>query len=78
MHTDVKACDGTQGRMDTVIESALKVDREKNPSSHQGIEPASVACQSDALPTELHPRPRNFHKTEPLNKDVSSFKTTFS
>ena len=29
---------------------------EKNPLLRQGIEPASAACQSDALPTELHPR----------------------
>ena len=24
---------------------------------NRGIEPASAACRSDALPTELHPRP---------------------
>ena len=28
---------------------------ERNPLLHQGIKPASVACQSDALPTEPHP-----------------------
>ena len=27
---------------------------EKNPLPHKGIEPASAACRSDALPTELH------------------------
>ena len=30
---------------------------EKNPLQHWGIEPASAACRSDALPTELHPHP---------------------
>ena len=29
----------------------------KNPLPHWGTEPGSVACQSDALPTELHPHP---------------------
>ena len=42
---------------DTVRESALEVDWEKNPLPHPGIEPASGACQSDALSTELHPHP---------------------
>ena len=28
---------------------------EKNLLPHRGIEPASAACRSDALPTELHP-----------------------
>ena len=28
---------------------------EKNPLPDRGIEPASAACRSDALPTELHP-----------------------
>ena len=32
---------------------------EKNPLPHRGIEPASAACRSDALPTELHPHPLN-------------------
>ena len=43
-----------------VRESAAKVDsgrKKKNPSPHGGIEPASAACRSDALPTELHPHP---------------------
>ena len=33
---------------------------EKNPLLHQGIEPASAACWSHALPTELHPCCNNF------------------
>ena len=41
--------------LDAVRESALKVDWAKNPLSNQGIEPVSAACQSDTLPTELHP-----------------------
>ena len=45
--------------MGTVRKSALKVDfgrKKNNPLPHWGIELASVACQSDTLPTELHPR----------------------
>ena len=46
-----------EGNTDTVRESALKVDSGKKiPLPHRGIEPASAACRSDALPTELHPR----------------------
>ena len=30
---------------------------EKNPMPHLGVEPASAACRSDAVPTELHPHP---------------------
>ena len=44
--------------MNIVRESALKVDWEKNPLPHRGLEPASVwrlAFQSDVLPTELFP-----------------------
>ena len=38
--------------MDTISESALKVDSgRKALLSYRGIEPALVACQSDALPT---------------------------
>ena len=53
------ACDCTQGcTTNTVRESALKVDSgRKNPLPHQGIKLASAACRSDALWTELHPRP---------------------
>ena len=47
------------GCTDTVRGSALKVDSgRKNPLPYRGSEPASVlrlACQSDALPTELSP-----------------------
>ena len=39
----------TRGCTDTVRESALKVDREKNPLPHRRFEPASAACRSDAL-----------------------------
>ena len=56
MRTNVHACDRTQGCTDTpkrvCTESWLW---EKNPLPHRGIEPASVVCRSDALPTELHP-----------------------
>ena len=48
---------------DTLRESALKVDWEKSPLPHQGLEPTSVlrqALQSDALPTELFPLPNVF------------------
>ena len=53
VHTYVNECDCTRGCMDTVRKSALKVDLEKNPLPHRGIEPASKTCRSDALPTEL-------------------------
>ena len=46
----------TGGCTDTVRESALEVDWERNPLPHWGLEPASVlrlAFQSDALPAEL-------------------------
>ena len=54
VYTDVNACNCTRGCTDTVRESALKVDLEKNPLPHRRIEPASAACWSDGLPTELH------------------------
>ena len=44
-----------RGCSDTVRQSALEVDWEKNPLSHQGLEPKSVLClafQSDTLPVE--------------------------
>ena len=45
-----------QGVYKIARESALKADSgRKNPLPHQGIEPASAACRSGALPTELHP-----------------------
>ena len=57
VRTDVNVCNCTLGYTDTVRESALKDDWEKNPLPHQGIELASAACQSDALPTELQSHP---------------------
>ena len=54
VHTDVNACDCTRGCTKPVGESALKVDWKKNPLPHQGIEPVSAVCRSDALATELH------------------------
>ena len=57
MQKDVNACDCTWGSMDSVKESVLTADWEKNPLPHQGIEPALAACQPDAVPTELHPHP---------------------
>ena len=45
-------------QLDTIRESALEGDWEKNPLLHQGLEPTSalpLAFQSDALPTELFP-----------------------
>ena len=53
VRTDVNACDCTRECTDTVRESALKDNWEKNPLPHRGIEPASAACRYDALPTEL-------------------------
>ena len=44
------------GCANTVRESALKADWEKNPVHHRGLEPESVLLQpfqSDAVPTEL-------------------------
>ena len=57
VRTDVNACNCTRCVRTHVRESAVKDDREKNPLPHRGIEPALVACRSDALPTELHPQP---------------------
>ena len=56
VHTDVNACDCTWDCTDThkrvCSESCLL---EENPFPHWEVEPALAACQSDALPTELHP-----------------------
>ena len=58
VRTDINASNCTRGRMDTLRESALKADSGRNiPCRTAGIEPASAACQSDAVPTELHLRP---------------------
>ena len=43
--------------MNSIRESAPKVDWKKCPVLHQGMEPASAARWSDTLPTELHPHP---------------------
>ena len=51
---DVNACDRTQGCTDTVRECTEGWPWEKNPLPHRGIEPASAACRSDAVSTELH------------------------
>ena len=48
---------------DTVRESALKVDWEKNPLPHQGIEPPSAAYRSHTLLTELDPHLRKNYST---------------
>ena len=46
------------GCMDTTRESALKVDSgRKIPHHTVELKPASAACQSDAVPAELHPHP---------------------
>ena len=58
LRTDVKACDCTWGCTDT--RKRFCTDRwllEKNPSPNRGIETASAACRSDALPVELNARP---------------------
>ena len=39
--------------------------RKKNPLPHWGIKPASAVCQSDALPTDLHPYMRDVLGTHP-------------
>ena len=51
MLTDVMHTIAHGGCANTIRESALKVDWEKNPLAHRGVEPTSVT-----LPTELHPR----------------------
>ena len=52
VRTYVNACHCTQVCTDTVRESALKVDWERNPLPYRGIAPASAACRSGALPTQ--------------------------
>ena len=56
VRADVNACDCTQGCADPLRESALKVDcwREKKYFAAPGNRTCSAACQSDALPLELH------------------------
>ena len=58
VRTDVNACDCTRemyGHRKSVWTKSWLW--EKNPFSHRGIEPASAACRSDALPTKLRPHP---------------------
>ena len=62
------------GCTDTMKESALEVDWEKNPSLHQGLEPESVlrlAFQSDFLPTDLFLTPRFVEDSIPINSILS-------
>ena len=55
LRINLNACDCTRRRSDTVRESSCLW--QKNPLPHRGIEPASTAYRSDALPTELHSHP---------------------
>ena len=55
MCTDVNACSCTRGCTDTIRVCAESwLWGKKNPLPHQEIKPASVTCQSNDLPTELH------------------------
>ena len=69
VRTDANACYCARGCTDTVRESCTEGWLwEENPLPHRGIEPASTACQSDALPVELHPHPqvpRDILRTSP-------------
>ena len=56
---------GLYGHRKTVCTESGK----KNPLPHEGIEPVSAACRSDALPTELHPQPDLFN----LKKIIYNF-----
>ena len=60
VRTNVYACDCTRGCTDTVrrVCAGSWLWEKKNKQKtlpHRGIEPASAACQSDALPNELLP-----------------------
>ena len=57
MYTDVNACGCTRWCTDSVRVCAESWHWEKNSLLQRGIKPASVACRSDTLPTELHPHP---------------------
>ena len=50
---------------------------EKNSLQYQGIKPASLACQSNALPTELHPHP-NLHSFISFAWSVTVTATVYS
>ena len=75
VRTDVNACDCVAhgGCTDTVKESALTDDWEKNPLPHRGIEPVSAACRSDAIPAELHPNPFNVAEVLELPSSLLRF-----
>ena len=59
VHTDVNAV-AHGGVWKPVCTETTQSLWEKNSFPHQGIEPASAACQSDVLLTELHPHHINF------------------
>ena len=62
------------GCTDTIKESALEADWEKNPSLHQEFEPESVsrlAFQSDSLPNELFLTHRFVEDSIPINSILS-------
>ena len=74
VRTDVNACDCTRGCTDTLKEPAMKVTSgRKNPLPRRGIEPATAACRSDALPTDLHP-----HAVRPLTRTSCLQRTRLS
>ena len=54
MHAIVHRHIQTDVRESECTESGLW---KKNPLPQQGLKPASVVCQSNALPSELHPHP---------------------
>ena len=58
-------------KSNTLRESALKVDAgKKNPWPHQGIEPVSAVCQSDALSTELHTHSHSLSSVSQLHHQL--------
>ena len=58
VHTDVNACDSTWGLYGYCKRICAECWlREKIPCCTRELNSLSVACQSDALPTELHPHP---------------------
>ena len=57
VRTDVNECGCTRGCRDSVRICTESWLMEKNPLPHLGIKPASAACRSDALPTDLHTHP---------------------
>ena len=48
---------GVYGHRKTICTESWQREKKQNLLTHRGIEPASAACRSDALPTELHPHP---------------------